>query len=71
MFLVGMIGFVISSKVFHVWVVFVVGMNPGGLTNAICSIAIVVNISITTTCQTVTQRLELLVVATLVTQGLA
>ena len=38
---------------------------------AICSIGIVVNISITTTCQTVTQRLELLVVATLVTQGLA
>ena len=71
MFLVGMIGFVISSKVFHIWVVFVVGIGKSAWIYAICSIGIVVNISITTTCQTVMQRLELLVVATLVTQGLA
>ena len=70
-FLAGMIGFLISGKVFRVWVAYIVGIGKSAWIYASCSVGMVMNIGITSTCQTVTQCLELLVVATLVTQGLA
>ena len=63
-----MVGMV--HKVFRVWVAFVVGIGKSTWIYASCSVGVVVYVSVNT-CQTLTQHLELFLVATLVTQGLA
>ena len=54
------------GKVFRVWVTFVVGIGKSTWIHASCSVGVVG----VYTCQTVTQRLEFFLVATLVAQGL-